>query len=96
MKNGIFPLVPHPIVLMLGPSGTYAWDWLIFSELGSTEVCYMNKLNTHPFVDGVWVRETEWGEQGRQFEFKSSVPNIDSKECYLASPRRKLYLLEVH
>lgn len=66
---------------------------LVF-QMSSAEVSYMNKL-TILCVCGIWVREKERREQGRQFEFSFSVLNIDGKECYLPSLRRKWYILEL-
>lgn len=68
----------------------------IFSEWVPLKFFYVNKLTTLTLLLMAWVNEIWWSKQGRNFEFKSSVPNIDSKECHLAFPRRKWYLLEVH
>lgn len=86
---------PMKIWICLSNSLTPLSLWNLCMRL--TDVFWVSSIhNTHPFVGGMWVSEIEWREQGKQFEFRSSVSNIDSKECYLASPRRKRYLIEVH
>lgn len=67
-------------------------DWLRFPN----EFCwsFLHEQTHKPLC--LWdLSEKERRQQGRQFEFSSSVLNIDSKECYLAILKGQGYILEL-